>query len=150
MSGFFTGRNPRHHPQKNQAVASPGSGTFLERLRLCLFAVTVGQGASAMTAQAKIQPLCDRDQSPMSETILEDQLIEHPFPAHRCQRSDCTRAYTESLGYFNVEGSGILLDKFGKQTCPNCEASMYLAAYNPETEDETWRCARCGQERLAA
>ena len=103
-----------------------------------------------MTGTAKIQPLCDRDQSPMSETILEDQLIERPFPAYRCEMSDCTRAYTTSLGYFNVEGSGILLDKFGKQTCPNCEASMYLAAYNPEREDETWRCARCGQERLAA
>ena len=102
-----------------------------------------------MTGTTKIQPLCDRDQSPMSEMILEDRLIE-PFPVYRCQMSDCTRAYTTSLGYFNVEGSGILLDKFGKQTCPNCEASMYLAAYNPETEDETWRCARCGQERLAA
>ena len=102
------------------------------------------------TAQREIQPLCARDQSPMSETIVEDQLIEHPFPAYRCEMSNCTRAYTTSLGYFSVEGSGILLDKFGKQTCPNCEASMYLAAYNPETEGETWRCARCGQERLAA
>jgi ribosomal protein S27AE len=102
------------------------------------------------TAQPEIQPLCDRDQSPMIERILEDQLIEYPFPAYCCEMSDCTRAYTTSLGYFNVEGSGILLDKFGKQTCPNCGASMYLAAYNPETEDETWRCAGCGQERLAA
>jgi len=119
-------------------------------LRLRVFAVTVDQGASAMTGTAKIQPLCDRDQSPMSETILEDRSIERPFPVYRCQMSDCTRAYTTSLGYFNVEGSGILLDKFGKQTCPDCEASMYLAAYNPETEDEIWRCARCGQERLAA
>jgi hypothetical protein len=101
-----------------------------------------------MTGTAKIQPLCDRDQSPMSETILEDQLIAHPFPAYRCQTPDCTRAYTASLGNFNVEGSGILLDKFGKQTCPNCEASMYLAAYNSETEDETWRCARWARRGL--
>jgi len=33
-----------------------------------------------MTGTAKIQPLCDRDQSPMSETILEDRSIERPFP----------------------------------------------------------------------
>jgi hypothetical protein len=108
------------------------------------------QRTSAMTGTTKIQPLCDRDQSPLSETILEDRLIERPFPVYRCQMSGCTRAYTISLGYFNVEGSGILLDKFGKQICPNCETSMYLAAYYSETEDETWRCAGCGQERLAA
>ena len=102
------------------------------------------------TARRDLQPLCDVDHSPMVEAILEDRSIERQFPAYCCQTSGCTRAYTTSQGYFNMEGGGILLDQFGKQRCPNCEASMYLAAYNPETEDEIWRCARCGQERLAA
>jgi ribosomal protein S27AE len=97
-----------------------------------------------------LQPLCDVDHSPMLEASLEDRSIAQQFFAYCCQTSGCTRAYTPSQGYFNVEGGRILLDKFGKQSCPTCEASMFLAAYIPETENETWRCTQCGQERLVA
>jgi ribosomal protein S27AE len=100
-----------------------------------------------MTGTAQIQPLRERPVA-NDRNAFGRSANRAPVPCICCQTSDCTRAYTTSLGYFNVEGSGILLDKFGKQTCPNCEASMYLAAYNPEREDETWRCARCGQKGL--
>jgi len=112
----------------------------------------VARETSAMTSSARrdLQPLCDVDQSAMVEAGLEERSIAQRFFAYCCQRSGCTRAYTPSQGYFNVQGGRILLDQFGKQSCPTCEASMYLAAYILETDNETWRCPQCGQERLVA
>jgi hypothetical protein len=114
--------------------------------------VRAARETSAMTNSARpdLQPLCDVDYSGMVEASLEDRSIAQQFLAYCCQTSGCTRAYAPSQGYFNMEGGRILLDQFGKQSCPTCEASMYLAAYIPETENETWRCTQCGQERLLA
>jgi AAA family ATP:ADP antiporter len=107
--------------------------------------VRVAREASAMTSSARrdLRPLCDVDRSAMVEARLEARSIAQRFFAYCCQRSGCTRAYTPSQGYFNLQGGRILLDQFGKQSCPTCEASMYLAAYIPETENETWRCTQC-------
>jgi len=114
--------------------------------------VKVARETSAMTTSARrdLQPLCDVDHSAMVEASLEERSIAQRFFAYCCQRSGCTRAYTPSQGYFNVQVGRILLDQFGKQSCPTCEANMYLAAYIAETENETWRCTQCGQERLVA
>ncbi len=114
--------------------------------------IRVAQETSAMTSSARrdLQPLCDVDHSAMVEASLEERSIAQQFLAYCCQTSGCTRAYTPSQGYFNVESGRMLLDQFGKQSCPTCEARMYLAAYIPETENEIWRCTQCGQERLVA
>jgi AAA family ATP:ADP antiporter len=114
--------------------------------------VRVARETPKMTSSARrdLQPLCDVDYSTMVEASLEDRSIAQQFLAYCCQTSSCTRAYTPSQGYFNMEGGGILLDQFGQQSCPTCEASMYLAAYIPETENETWRCTQCGHERVVA
>ena len=114
--------------------------------------VRLARETSAMTNSTRrdLQPLCDMDHTAMVEASLEDRSIAQQFLAYCCQTSDCTRAYTPSQGYFNVQGGRILLDQFGKQSCPTCEGTMYLAAFLPETENETWRCTQCGQERLVA
>jgi hypothetical protein len=114
--------------------------------------VRVARETSAMSNSTRrdLQPLCDMDHTAMVEAGLEDRSIAQQFRAYCCQTSDCTRAYTPSQGYFNVQGGRILLDQFGKQSCPTCEGTMYLAAYLPETENETWRCTQCGRERLVA
>jgi ribosomal protein S27AE len=114
--------------------------------------VRVARETPAMTSSARreLLPLCDVDHSAMVEASLEDRSIAQQFLAYCCQTSGCTRAYTPSQGYFNMEGGRILLDQLGKQSCPTCDASMYLAAYIPETENEKWRCTQCGQERLVA
>ena len=100
-----------------------------------------------------IQPLCDKHRKEMRAVIVEltlrgrHTISELGFPAFRCSDADCTRHYEQWEGYIDVIPDGLLLDKYGRPfVCPKHENALYIAAYQPQTDVETWRCPEPGCE----
>ncbi len=96
-------------------------------------------------ARTDIRPLCDKHRYAMVPVVLSGRNID--LPLYGCRVPNCTRHYDIHEGYLDVIGERPLLEKAGKQPCPEHEAAMYLESRDPQTGEEVWRCPHIGCSR---
>jgi len=94
-----------------------------------------------VTTRPTIKPLCTRHHAVMTQAELGER-TGVTFHAYKCAEAGCTRAYTSSQGYFDLE-DGVMLLQMEQQDCPDCGLPMYLRALQSHGA-ETWRCAQVG------
>lgn len=86
------------------------------------------------------KPLCDVHYAPMEEVLFNTD-INMTFPAHRCSIQHCTRVYQHGQGYHDAEiGKTSSFEHRLRKDCPECRATMYLAAVS--ASEETWECGQ--------
>ena len=95
-----------------------------------------------ITTRPTIKALCTRHHVAMSLAECGEQ-TGLTFQAYKCGEEGCTRAYSSSLGYFDLVDDGVMLLQMEQQDCPDCGLPMYLRALQPDGS-ETWRCAQVG------
>ncbi|HLM81151.1 MAG TPA: hypothetical protein VK302_11015 [Terriglobales bacterium] len=89
---------------------------------------------------------CDKHKTRMVKVRVKFTDIATEETALRCCEPDCTRYFTDGLGYLDVLDGRRLAEKF-QQRCPKCKTPMYLS--ETEQETEIWRCTtpKCEHEQ---
>lgn len=86
------------------------------------------------------KPLCDVHHAPMQAAVFNLD-IDMTFPAHRCSIPSCSRVYQHGQGYHDAEtGQRISFEHRHRKQCPECDATMFLAAIS--VSEETWECGQ--------
>ena len=97
----------------------------------------------ALTAKRQFSPLCDLHHTPMRRMVFEED-SEEIRSYHACGRRDCTRVFRDANGYSDFIEGGFDETRASVQTCPRCEAVLYLAEVDHCQKIETWECPRTG------
>ena len=85
------------------------------------------------------KPICDLHHTSMQVTTFE--MNDMKFDAHCCLLPECHRVYQHGQGYHDAEvGQRVSFHNRNRKECPECQATMYLAAVS-DTE-ERWECGQ--------
>jgi hypothetical protein len=90
-----------------------------------------------------IAPLCDKHKSPTTLSRYEGGSFG--MHAFACDKSECTRAYNTSSGYFDVVNGSVVLRK-EQQLCPVDGTAMFLESVR-QGGAEIWRCGQINCEQ---